>query len=239
MKRLAIFAVFAVGLASVASALTLEPGGAFPGTTTTSAFNAIGTFNFGNQKARLTTPGQADVLGGNPGNGWWGANDGSGGVKRSWEVVWDNTTGIVTFNVFANSDYTGLAMTMSQAPIISAGNALVGLDIGANMSGTAGRSFEYSNVEFNGGSGFVAVPGANALYDGVGNTNNYFVLNGTPGSFTLRGNAQFLSGTVTSDGMRFFINGRQGEPVPEPITMSVLGLGLAALARRNRAAKRA
>ena len=97
MKRLAIFAVFAVGLASVASALTLEPGGAFPGTTTTSAFNAIGTFNFGNQKARLTTPGQADVLGGNPGNGWWGANDGSGGVKRSWEVVWDNTTGIVTF----------------------------------------------------------------------------------------------------------------------------------------------
>jgi hypothetical protein len=67
---------------------------------------------------------------------------------------------------------------------------------------------------------------------GVANTNNYFALSGTLTNFTLRGQAQFLSGSVTSDGMRFFINGRQA--VPEPATMATLGLGALALVRRRR-----
>jgi hypothetical protein len=134
----------------------------------TSAFNAVGTFNFGNQKARLSAAGQSDLQGGNPGNGWWGPNTGTGGPQRSWDVIWNNTAGTVSFNVYANNDYTGLTMTMTQTPILTPGNTLVGLDIGANMGGVSGRSFQYTNVEFNDGSGFVSVPGANALYNGGG-----------------------------------------------------------------------
>jgi hypothetical protein len=220
-----------------AHALTLAAA-PFPASpASTSAFNAIGTFNFGNQKARLSAAGFADLQGGNPGNGWWGPNTGTGGLQRSWEVVWNNTTGTVTFNVYANNDYTGLAMTMSRTPAITLGNKLVGLDIGANMGGTPGRNFQYTNIEFNDGSGFVSVPGANAAYNGVPNTNNYFSLNGALTDFTLRGQAQFTSGTVSSDGMRFFINGRQA--VPEPGTMAALGLGVATMIRRKRSAKKA
>lgn len=218
------------GSASASLTLTSAPFPASPAST--SAFNAIGTFNFGNQKARLSAAGQTDLQGGNPGNGWWGPNTGTGGLQRSWEVVWNNTTGAVTFNVYANNDYTGLAMSMTQTPTFVAGNTLVGLDIGANMSGVAGRSFQYTNVEFNDGGGFVSVPGANALYDGVPNTNNYFALSGTLGDFTLRGQAQFLSGTVTSDGMRFFINGRQA--IPTPGAVALLGMGGLLAARRRR-----
>jgi hypothetical protein len=218
------------GSAQASMTLTSAP---FPGSPASeSLFNAIGTFNFGNQKARLSAAGQSDLQGGNPGNGWWGASDGSGGLQRSWEVIWNNTAGTITFNVYANNDYTGLAMTMTQTPLFAAGNTLVGLDIGANMSGVAGRSFQYTNVEFDNGGGFVSVPGANALYDGVPNTNNYFALNGTLGDFTLRGQAQFLSGFVTSDGMRFFINGRQA--IPTPGAVLVLGLGGLLATRRRR-----
>lgn len=231
-------AVGALALAAVAgsaqASLTLTSA-AFPASpASSSAFNAIGTFNYGNQKARLTSPGYSDVQGGNPGNGWWGANDGSGGPQRSWEVIWNNSTGTVTFNVYTNNDYTGLAMTMTQTSVITAGNTLIGLDIGANMSGVAGRSFQYTNVEFNSGGGFVSVPGANVLYNGVPNTNNYFALTGTIGDFTLRGQAQFLSGSVTSDGMRFFINGRQSA-VPAPGALALMGAaGLVNMRRRRR-----
>jgi hypothetical protein len=223
-----------IAIGGSAHALTLVST-AFPASpASTSAFNAVGTFNFGNQKARLSAAGFTDLQGGNPDNGWWGPNTGTGGLQRSWEVIWNNTTGTVTFNVYANNDYTGLAMTMSRTPVLTPGNALVGLDIGANMGGVAGRNFQYTNVEFDNGGGFVSVPGANAAYNGVPNTNNYFALNGTLTSFTLRGQAQFTSGTVTSDAMRFFINGRQA--VPEPGTMVALGAGIAALLRRRKKA---
>lgn len=233
----ALFSIGALALAACAGSaqatitLTSAP---FPGSpASSSAFNAVGTFNFGNQKARLSAAGQTDLLGGNPGNGWWGPNTGTGGLQRSWEVVWNNTAGSVTFNVYANNDYTGLAMTMTQTPVITLGYTLVGLDIGANMSGVVGRNFHYTSVEFNDGGGFVSVPGANAVYNGVPNTNNYFALNGTLGDFTLRGQAQFTSGTVTSDGMRFFINGRQSI-IPEPAAAALLAPVGLLLARRRR-----
>jgi hypothetical protein len=228
-------AIGALALAAIAgsaqASLTLTSA-AFPASpASTSAFNAIGTFNYGNQKARLSAAGRSDLQGGNPGNGWWGPNDGSGGLQRSWEVIWNNTAGTVTFNVYANNDYTGLAMTMTQTPVFTPGNTLVGLDIGSRLS-AANHGFTYSNVEFNDGGGFVSVPGANASYSGNANYNNYFALTGTLSDFTLRGQAQFTSGTVTSDGMRFFINGRQA--IPTPGAAAVLGLGGLLAARRRR-----
>lgn len=176
---------------------------------TSSAFNAIATFNYGNQKARLEAVGQTTVQGGNPGNGWWGAGDGSGGLLRSWEVIWNSSTGSVTFHVYSGSDYTGLAMTMSSTPSFAPGETLVGLDIGARLS-SATQGVTLGNVEFNGGSGFVSVPTANASYSGDAWFNNYHALIGAPTSFTLRGTAQFTAGSVTSDGMRWFVNARQG-----------------------------
>ena len=212
--------------------MTLTPA-SFPGGTTTSLFNAIGTFNFGNQKARLEAAGQSTVQGGNPGNGWWGPNDGSGGLERSWEVIWNNTSNTVTFNVYASNDFTGLpAMTMTQTPTFTAGNTLVGLDIGARLT-SASHAVTIADVEFDDGGGFVAVASANGSYTGNANFNNYHALGGTLGDFTLRGTAQFTSGTVTSDGMRWFVNARQGA-IPAPGAAALLGLGGLLAARRRR-----
>ena len=239
MKHLRISTIalaLTVGGFSSAQALTLVSASFPAAPASTTAFNAIGTFNFGNQKARLSAAGHADLLGGNPGNGWWGPNDGSGGLQRSWEVIWNNTTGSVTFNIYASNDHTGpAAMSMTQTPVLTPGFTLIGLDIGARLSAT-NQAFTFSNVTFDNGSGFgpVAVPGANASYSGDANFNNYFTLSGTLSSFVLRGQAQFTSGTTTGDAMRFFINGRQA--VPEPASMTALGLGIAALLRRKRAA---
>ena len=196
---------------------------------TTSLFTAVGTFNFGNQKARL----EADTTqqGGNPGNGWWGPADGTGGLQRSWEVIWNNTASSVTFNVYENNDYTNLAMTMTRTATLNVGNTLVGLDIGSRL-GSSTFGFTYSNVEFNDGGGFVSVPAANASYSGNQFFNNYFALNGTLGDFTLRGQAQFTSGTSTGDSMRFFVDARQA--IPTPGAAAVLGLGGLLAARRRR-----
>lgn len=213
-------AAMLMGAGHANAALTLVQGTQPAGTT--SAFNAIGTFNLGNQKARLEAAGQTTVQGGNPGNGWWGdgtpATAGTGPV-RSWEVGWNNATKTVTFNVFASSDWTGnAAMSMTRTPVLTAGNTLVGLDIGARLTSTA-QSVKLDNVQFNNGSGFVDVNTAEATYSGNANFNNYHSLSGTLGNFTLRGTALFPTGSVTSDGMRFFVNARQGvAPVPEPST---------------------
>jgi MYXO-CTERM domain-containing protein len=199
-----------------------------------SLFNAVGTFNYGNIKSRLEASGQTTVQGGNPGNGWWGSNTGTGGALRSWEVLWNNTTGTVTFNIYANSDFTGLAMTMSQTPVLAAGSTLIGLDIGARLT-SSGMGVTLGNVEFDGGSGFASIPTANASYSGNAYFSNYHALSGPLGSFTLRGTAQFTSGTTTGDSMRWFVNGRQGEAVPAPGAAALLGMaGLAASRRRRR-----
>lgn len=234
MKELAVGILALAVMAGSAEATMSLSSAAFPASPASSSlFNAVGTFNFGNQKARLEAAGQTTVQGGNPANGWWGPNTGAGGAPRSWEVIWNNTSGTVTFNVYANSNYTSLAMTMTRTPTFAPGFTFAGLDIGVNLGGTAGRGFEYTGVEFDGGSGFVPVTTANASYSGVANVNNYFKLDGSLGDFTLRGGARFTSGTVASDGMRYFINARQA-PIPEPGALGLLAPASLLLARRRR-----
>ncbi|MCW5766369.1 MAG: hypothetical protein KIT68_10390 [Phycisphaeraceae bacterium] len=223
-------ACFITGSA-MAQPMSLAQGSAPSGSS--SLFNAVGTFNFGNQKARLEAAGQTTLQGGNPGNGWWGPNTGTGGLERSWEVIWNNTLGTVTFNLYASNDFSGLpAMTMTQTPVFTAGYTLVGLDIGARLT-NASMGVTISGVEFNDGSGFVSVGTANASYSGNAFFNNYHAINGTLGSFTLRGITQFTSGTTTGDSMRFFVNGIQAVPTPGAAALIGLG-GLAATRRRRR-----
>jgi len=253
MKRsmIAVVGVMAVMLMTVGTAnasMTLVQGTQPVGATT--LFSAIGTFNWGNQKARLeaSDPGvpasygipanTSVVQGGNPGNGWW---DGDPRVERSWEVIWNNTSGAVTFNVYSTNDWTGTAaMSMvsamstivptKQTPVITAGMAFVGLNIGARLTSDT-MSVTLGNVQFNDGSGFVSVPTADATYSGNAWFNNYHALSGTLGDFTLRGTTIFPAGTTTGDSMRFFVTGIQ----PEPATMGLLALGgVATLIRRRR-----
>ena len=221
IRILLLTAVAAIGSAWTSSAaLTLtqatQPAG------TLSLFNAVGTFNQGNQKARLEAAGQTTVQGGNPGNGWWG--DGTPTTAgttpvRSWDVAWNDTTKTVTFQVYTSSDWTGTAaMSMTRTPVLTAGNTLVGLDIGARLA-VAGSSVTLNNVQFNDGSGFVDVNTAEATYSGNAFFNNYHSLVGTLGDFTLRGTTLFPTGTTTGDSMRFFVDARQGlAAVPEPST---------------------
>lgn len=231
-KSLALSALAIAALAASADASLVLTQAAMPAGTS-SLFNAVGTFNYGNNKARLEAAGVSTLQGGNPGNGWWGSNTGSGGLQRSWEVIWDNTAGTITFNVYANSDYTGLAMSMTQSPAFTAGYTLVGLDIGARLT-TDTMGVTLSGVEFNGGSGFTSVPTANASYAGNAFFNNYHSLDGTLGDFTLRGVAQFTAGTTTGDSMRWFINARQGAAVPGPGAAALLSLCGVVGTRRRR-----
>lgn len=216
---------------------------------TTSLFNAVGTFNFGNSKARLEAAGQTTVQGGNPGNGWWG--DGSPTTAgttpvRSWDVSWNNTTGVVTFNVYASADWTGAtAMSMTQTPVFSSGNTLVGLGIGARLTSTA-QSVTLDNIQFDGdGAGvgsWVDVDTAEATYSGNLFVSDYHgLLNGPLSDFVLRGTTIFPTGTTTGDSMRFFVDAQQGAgPIPSSVpdggaTLGLLGsalTGLAALRRK-------
>ena len=109
-------------------------------------------------------------------------------------------------------------MSMTRTPVLTAGNTLVGLDIGARLA-VAGSSVTLNNVQFNDGSGFVDVNTAEATYSGNAFFNNYHSLVGTLGDFTLRGTTLFPTGTTTGDSMRFFVDARQGlAAVPEPST---------------------
>ncbi len=188
---------------------------------TTSLFNAVGTFNLGNNKSRLEAAGQTTLQGGNPGNGWFN------NTERSWLLSWNNTTGTVSFNLFSTTDWTGAPanIVLTQTPVLTAGNALLGLDIGARLTSSS-QSVTIGSVQFDSGGGFVNVPTANATYSGNAFFNNYHSLVGTLGDFTIRGTAIFPTGTTTGDSMRFFVNGRQrpAPVVPEPSSLLVWSL---------------
>jgi hypothetical protein len=228
MNAWILFGTMALATAAASAQMTLTQ--ASTPTGTTSLFQAVGTFNFGNNKARLEAAGLTTVQGGNPGNGWWGPIDGSGGLVRSWEVAWNNATSTVTFRLYASSDHTGApAMTMTQTPALTVGNTLVGLDIGARL-GQNPSGVTLANVQFDGGTGFVGVPTANASYTfSPSFLNNYHALGGTLRDFTLRGTAQFTAGAATGDSMRFFVNGRQAAVPTMTLTQTPTPVGTSAL----------
>jgi hypothetical protein len=237
MLRTIISAAVVAVLASVASAgqvLSFEPSGKPVGSAT--LFNAVGTFNVGNSKARLEAAGKTTVQGGNPGNGWY---SGTPRPTRSWEVAWNATTGVVDFKVFASSDWTGLAaMSMSQTPVLTSGNALIGLAVGGRLTSDT-MSLVIDNVQFKSGAGsFVDVNSAEGSYSGNVFVEKYHALSGAPADFILRGTAQFPTGTTTGDSMRFFVTGVQGEapviiPLPAAAWAGIALLGVGGAVRRR------
>jgi len=183
-------------------------------TGTTTLFEAYVTPNFGNQKARLTLSGAGTVPGGNPGNGWWTIT--LPRPVRSWTMQWDNALQRVTFRVYASSNWTGTpAMSMVGTPVMTAGNRLLGLNIGARLTSEyLQHKVVIGSVALDAGSGFVAFSTGNQTFDaaltGAGGYNNYHGLTGTLADFTLRGTTQFDSFATTSDSYRMFISGIQG-----------------------------
>lgn len=234
-KQLAILVGlgFLMATSAVDAAMVLTQS-AQPANTST-LFSAVGTYNNGNHKARLevSNPGGTSnpvlIQGGNPGNGWWG---GTPRPVRSWEVAWDDATHEVSFKVYTTSDWTGdAAMTMTRTPVFATGGALVGLNIGARLTG-CDKSVTIGNVQFDDGSGFANVATANATYSGDAWFNNYHAITGTLDDFVVRGTATYPTGTSTGDSMRFFVSGVQA--VPEPSMMSLLAFGGLGLIRRKR-----
>lgn len=217
-----------------AQALTLDLVGPSRPSGSSTLFTAVGTANTGNNKARLEPRGFARIEGGNPGNGWF-----YGTTPRSWELSWNNTTKSVSFKLFSSSDWTGPEATnglMNATPTLDPGNTLVGLSIGYRLS-AANQSLNLDNIQFNSGSGWQNIDAAEGTFSGNVFSEQYFALNGTLTDWTLRGTANFPTGTTTGDSMRFFVAGVQA--VPEPGTMAALGLGAAAMLRRRKAARRA
>lgn len=227
MNTLRATATLALGIAlfGAANALTLTsiPSPISGGST---LFKAVGTLNFGNQKARLEAAGTTTQQGGNPGNGWFNNQ------KRSWEVLWNNATGTVSFKVYSSTDWSGnAAMSMSRTPVFASGNFLAGLKIGGRTTAT-GQSLELDNIQFDGGSGWVDIDSAEGTTTGNLFNEKLYKFGGSMQNWTLRGTALFPTGSVTSDGMRFEVSGVQA--VPEPGTMIALGLGAAALISKRR-----
>jgi hypothetical protein len=239
----AIVASFGLAIVMVTgsanASLTLTQG-AGPGTLppgSVNLWNAQGSANNGNNKAYIDGAGVARVNGGNPANGWWT----NPSTARSWTAAWNNTAGTITFSVFSTADYTGpAAMTIVSTPVLVPGNTIVGINFVANMQNNTNSAWAiaFSGIEFNDGSGFVAVPTANGSYSAAAFTtnrvNNYHNLGGTPGDFTIRGVTQMNWGTgiSTSERLRFEITAIQG--IPTPGAAAMLGLGGLLAARRRR-----
>lgn len=217
--------VLAAIAAPAAAQITLVPGATDTGLT---AFNAVGSEQRGNYKSYLEdADGLSTRLQGNTISTQWWVN-----TERSWEVVWDDSTETVTFNIYSDNAYTNLADSISRSLSLG-GNSLVNLNIGARIV-DAEHSVTYSGVEFDGGSGFAAVPSANATYTGNGFYTNFHTLAGPRGDFTLRGVSLLADSvdsiTSTSDRFRFFVVAQ----TPAPGSLALLGLGGLAATRRRR-----
>ena len=233
---LGTFACVAVA-ASAHADLTLVDGSAgSPPSGTSRVARAVGTFvNPAGGAARLEATGLPTIEGGIGGGfGWW-----SGGVTRSWELAWNNTSSTLTFRLFASNDWSGSsAMSMTQAPVFAPGNSLAGFDFGIQLASTSFSSsatFVYSDIQFDAGNGFVSVPTADNSYTVTGAflTSNYHALSGTLTDFTLRGKSTF-SGSVSSstDFARFYVDSYQA--VPAPGAAALLGLASTVRPRRRR-----
>ena len=194
---------------------------------TSSLFTAVGTFQNSNFKGYLDAAGFTRLTS-NPGNNYW-TND----AQHAWDVKWTNLAngGTVLFQIHRDSTFTSAVdMSFTRTLTFASGQTLLGLDIGSRLTVNP-SSVNISNVQFDGGSGFVDVPTANHLQTSPPTAfyNNYHSLAGPLGDFTLRGTADFPTGfTGSGDGMRFFIDARAGAPttvVPEPATFALAASG--------------
>ncbi|MBI1302939.1 MAG: hypothetical protein GC172_04020 [Phycisphaera sp.] len=226
----------AVALSAHADLVLVDGSAGSPPSGTSRVARAVGTFvNPAGGAARLEATGLATIEGGiGGGTGWW-----SGGVTRSWELVWNNTSSTLTFRVFSSNDWSGSsAMSMTQAPVFAPGNSLAGFDFGIQLASTSFSSsatLVYSDIQFDAGNGFVSVPTADTSYtvSGAFLTSNYHALAGTLTDFTLRGKSTF-AGSVSSstDFARFQVDAYQA--IPAPGAAALLGLASVMRTRRRR-----
>lgn len=242
MTGVVAFAIVA-GSASASTYLTMtqaaNPSDTGWTSTTGSAFTSEFNYQSTGNKLRLwdrTGSSSAPTQAINPGNEYWGPNSANPGAprpQRSWEVIWNNTTGSMTTRIYDTTDWTGTAsadLSMTLPSTLFGGQADAGGDFilrgvaqfatGASESsgsfywrvnarvdngtnnltginflvapagGGAGASIVLSNLQFNGGNGFVNVAGVNGTYVAP-NSNNFYNLAvvPAPGALALLGAA--------------------------------------------------
>ena len=235
----AVAAALVAGSASASNYLTLtqaaNPSDTGWTTTTGSAFASEFNYQSTSNKLRLwdrTGSSSAPTLAVNPGNDYWGpssANPAAPRPQRSWEVIWNNTTGSMTTRIYDTTDWTGAAsadLSMTLPNTLFGGQADAGGDFvlrgiaqfasGAqensgsfywrvnarvdngtnNLTGInflvapSTGSIVLSDLQFNGGNGFVNVLGVNGTYVAP-NSNNFYNLAvvPAPGAIALLGAA--------------------------------------------------
>jgi hypothetical protein len=205
-------------------------------TTTGSAFASEFNYQSNNSKLRMwnrlgSSSNPTQFV--NPGNTYWGPNSFNPSAprpSRSWEVIWNNTTGTMTTKIYDTENWTGAAsanLSMTLPTTVFGGQANAGGDftlrgVAQFASGTAQStggfyfrvnarvdngtnnltginfltapasigSIVLSNVQFNGGNGFVGVGGVDGTYSGS-SANNFYNLAvvPAPGALALLGAA--------------------------------------------------
>lgn len=212
--------------------------------TTGSAFTSEFNYQSTGNKLRLWDrlgSSSAPTAAVNPGNEYWGpsaADPSASRPQRSWEVIWNNTTGSMTTRIYDTADWTGAAsanLSMTLPTTLFGGQADAGGDFtlrgiaqfasGASQSagsfywrvnarvdngtnnltginflvaptgGGVDASIVLSDIQFNGGNGFVNVAGVNGTYVAP-NSNNFYNLAvvPAPGALALLGAAGLLGG---------------------------------------------
>lgn len=237
----AVAAAIVAGSASASTYLTLTQAAnpsdtgwiATTGTAFASEFNYQSTGNklrLWDRNGSSSAPTQAV----NPGNTYWGPSNedpSANRPQRSWEVIWNNTTGSMTTRIYDTTDWTGaasadLSMTLPNtlfggqadaggdfvlrgvaqfatgalqnsgtfywrvtARVDNGTNNLTGINfLVAPAGGGTGASIVLSDLQFNGGNGFVNVLGVNGTYVAP-NSNNFYNLAvvPAPGALALLG----------------------------------------------------